>query len=787
MFRIWATAGAPFACMLAACPAQAAEKIDFNVPAGSLDMALVRFATQAKVSIEIGDPSLRSVRVRALQGHHTVRDGLRRLLSGTGYEFRILSGQVVKIMPRRHSRPSAQRPPPEPASPLPSPPMPPPEPIVVTATKQNTELGDYPGSVHLAEFDQAQSFRLGSKGSEMLLTTLPNLASTGLGTGRNKIFIRGIADSSFNGQTQSTISQYLGESRLIYSAPDPDLALYDVERVEVVEGPQGTLYGAGSLGGVIRISPRSPKLGKTEWAGSTAVSLTGNEIGGEAAIVGNIPVSDNSAVRIVGYGIRKPGYIDDLERGLGDINRTAISGLRATLRLEASDDLSFDLGVVGQNTASKDGQYTDGSSSGLTRKSYVAQPFDNDYRLAFFTVRADLGAFDLVSNTSYTDHAIDTVFDVTSPTERVPLVFKEDMNVSLLAHETRLSGSGGAISSWVVGVSAARNVNHASRFLGSPDDPAILSVGRSETLDLAGFGEATANIWKSLSVTAGGRLSYVRQIDEFKAPVEAIKLEPSHSSFRLLPTVAISWKPVRGIIAYYRYQEGFRPGAQQLVGAGTQTMVQRFEPDEIATSEVGIRFGTKPGARISGGISYAYTRWSNVQADLISHEGFPYVANLGSGLVKYASADLAWRPLDNLNLEASAFLNSSALDRPSPAFADALENDLPNVADSGWKISGRFEPWLGETSLSVDAAIGYVGKSQLAIGAPFDRSQGKYLYTSLGARADFGGWGLSIDAENLLDSRANRFSYGNPFSLAAGEQRTPLRPRTIRIGVDARF
>ncbi|WP_163278767.1 Plug domain-containing protein, partial [Enterobacter hormaechei] len=71
-----------------------------------------------------------------------------------------------------------------------------------------------------------------------------SLASTHLGPGRNKLFIRGIADSSFVGPTQATVGQYWGNSRITYSAPDPDLKLYDIGRVEVLEGPQGTLYGA---------------------------------------------------------------------------------------------------------------------------------------------------------------------------------------------------------------------------------------------------------------------------------------------------------------------------------------------------------------------------------------------------------------------------------------------------------------------------------------------------------------------------------------------------------------
>ena len=102
------------------------------------------------------------------------------------------------------------------------------------------------------------SSRFGAQGSEAVLDRLPMLASTSLGPGRNKIYIRGVADSSFNGPSQSIVGQYLGDVRLTFNAPDPDLQLYDMRRVELLEGPQGTLYGTGSLGGILRLVPNGP-------------------------------------------------------------------------------------------------------------------------------------------------------------------------------------------------------------------------------------------------------------------------------------------------------------------------------------------------------------------------------------------------------------------------------------------------------------------------------------------------------------------------------------------------
>ncbi|MCT2560191.1 TonB-dependent receptor [Tsuneonella sp. YG55] len=742
------------------------------------------------MSINVNDAALRSARTRGLRGRHSVEEGLRLLLRGSGYTFRLADGsvvQLVKVTPPRtkpQQRASTGRPKAAPVLPPASIPSPP---IVVTASKRNARLTDFPGSVHVATLSPAESLRLGSRGSEILLRQIPNLTSTDLGSGRNKIFIRGIADSSFNGQNQSTVSQYLDESRLIYSAPDPALALYDIERIEVIEGPQGTLYGAGSLGGVIRLVPSEPSLAQASIAGTVGLTTSEGERGHDAALVANAPLGSSAALRMVAYDVARPGYIDDPSRDLEDINRTTIRGLRATLRLEPLEGWTADLGVVGQNLASRDGQYTNSGRSDLVRRSTIAQPFDNDYRLAFATVRRNFGTVELTSNTSYTNHAIDTAFDATRPSDTGPRAYFEDTKISLVTHETRLSGRGRLFSSWVLGGSIAHNIDHVRREIGDPDALVTLSNVRSGTTDAAIFGEGTLDVTRALALTAGARISFYRQVSELTNTSPSVDLEPKRSAWRLLPTAALSWKPGRDWLVYARYHEGYRPGSQRIVGEGTQVRTARFSPDELKTTEGGVRFGNEPDTRFSGGVAYAYSRWQDVQADLITTVGFPYVANIGSGYVRYTSAYLSWKPAKGLELGATGFLATSHLDRLTPAFATADERDLPNIADSGWRVSGHYEAAIGTTGLKFDASVSHIGKSYLAIGAPLERRQGDFYDASLGCRISFGKWGVSVDVDNLLDSRANRFSFGNPFSVADEDQRTPLRPRTLRIGVDAQF
>ena len=123
-----------------------------------------------------------------------------------------------------------------------------PQDIVVTASKRDTLSQRFAGQWVRIDGDEFKP--LGVAGTEAIEARSVGFSSTHLGAGRNKLFIRGIADSSFSGPTQSPVGQYFGDMRIGYSGPNPDLKLVDMNSVEVLEGPQGTLYGSGALGGI---------------------------------------------------------------------------------------------------------------------------------------------------------------------------------------------------------------------------------------------------------------------------------------------------------------------------------------------------------------------------------------------------------------------------------------------------------------------------------------------------------------------------------------------------------
>ena len=765
---------------------QAAQIHVFNLPAGPLADTLIRLGTQAGLSIGTGAAGIGHIRTPALRGHFSSEEALDRLLAGSGLAARFIDNRTVII-----TRTAPSPPAPHPATPAPPPPVAESPPIIVIGSKRGIALADYPASTAILDLSPQAGPPANRHGSDAIIDSLPMLASTNLGPGRNKLFIRGVADSSFNGPSQSTVSQYLGDVRLTYNAPDPDLNLFDMKRVEVIEGPQGTLYGAGSLGGIVRIAATDPQMN------TVSAQLSGGWIntrhgadGSDIAGMVNLPiVTDTIALRAVAYRTLDAGYIDDAERGRANVNRATAHGGRLTARITPGDGWTIDIGGVAQFIKSQDGQYAEQGLPPLTRRSTIAQPFDNDYGLGWLALRKEWGGMTLVSSSGWVHHSLQTTFDATGFDDTAnPAAFREDTTIALLTHETRLSGRLPHGGHWVAGISLVQNIARVRRNLGPVDRPNPITGVRNTVFDAAAFGEVDFGLFTTVTATLGARVAYAHLAGETLDNPIAESDEPRRNEGRVLPTVAVAWKPREKLLIFARYQEGFRAGGLTIDGSTRPPTAQRFESDTIATVETGLRYGDASRDPFAFGLTLSYARWRDIQADLIDTGGLPFTDNIGSGRIFGVESYASWRPIAGLTIDASLFLNDSELTHPDPAFAGAGSAELPNIAETGARGALRYTaPLTATVQLSLSASTRYVGKSQLGIGTLLDIPQGDYVETNVGARADFGRYGLSLDISNVGDIRANRFALGNPFSLKERMQTTPLRPRSIRIGFDATF
>ena len=788
--------------LLFASPAVAQEaRVSIAIPGGRLDAAMLALGRQAGVSIGLPDRAISAVRVRAVRGRLTPDEALQRLLAGTNLRMRKVApgSYLIERGPaaRRASPPPPQKAPAAPPETVSG------EEIIVTGTKRDVPIGTYPGGVQILDGETLSKAESGH-GTDAIADRVPSLSSTHLGPGRNKLFIRGIADSSFVGPTQATVGQYWGNSRITYSAPDPNLRLYDIGRVEVLEGPQATLYGAGSLGGVLRVVPRAPDLANAEgqvWAGAQVVQH--GDPGADAGGLVNVPiVSDVLAVRALGYGAVEGGYIDDNGRHLKDVNRVRTVGGRAALRWKPGNDWTIDINGLGQRIRGDDSQYADRGGDGLSRVSTLAQPYQNNFWLGEVVARKQWGSLELTSSVALAEQYVSERFEGVDsldpgqpfPLDGPPASFLQTNRIDMLTTETRLARNGPDGTGWLIGVSAIRNWARVNRLVDINSQLSVSLTGvRNRAEEATLFGEWTFAPLRRLSLTFGGRLTHARLAGDAEGEgidrVFAFRLDPgarvSRSETRLLPSAAAAFKLNEDITLFGRFQQGFRPGGL----AVRSDFIRRFKGDRLSTIEGGIRY---TGTRADIAATASRTWWHDIQADVIDDVGFPTTLNIGDGRVTSLGLSGRWRPVGGLEIDAALYLNASKVTLPVVAINvdDIVDPSarLPNIADASGRVGASYRTALSDDiQFQTSGYVRYVGSSTLGIGKVLGKLQGDYADTGLDVRFARGPGALTLSLTNLLDTRGNRFALGTPFLIRDRNQITPLQPRTLRLGFEFGF
>ncbi len=801
---------AGLAALVAATPVVAQERaVSLDLPAGPAEDAIRALGRQGRVSVGFRDRSLARVMTPALRGTFTPEQALARLFADTRARARrVGAGSFVierapapkRIVATPTARPKPAMPPLEPAG----------ADIVVTASKRAVPLSDYAGAAQIID-GRSLSLADAKGGTDLIERRAASVSSTHLGPGRNKLFIRGIADSSFVGPTQATVGQYWGNSRITYSAPDPSLRLYDVKSVEVLEGPQGTLYGAGSLGGVVRVVPNAPDLNVTGghvWGGAQAVQHGDAGVDGGATV--NVPLVEGKlALRVLGYGGIDGGYIDDRLRGVDDINRVGTWGGRAALRWQPDDAWTVDVTGLLQRIHGDDSQYVDlEGDDPLSRASTIAQPYSNEYTLGELVAKRSWGALEWSTSFGYASQRVfeqyegqtlygggeqgDPVRTDLQPARDAPsTTYTQDNRIEMVTAETRLARRGKDGTGWVAGLSLLHNEAEVKRQMGGRQNREFLTGVRNAVDEATLYGEYAVSPVKRMIVTLGGRLTRSELSGQSQDVAREIALsvnpeaENSRVETRFLPAGSIAWRAGNATL-FARYQEGFRPGGI----AVRQQWIQQFDGDRVGTAEAGVRMVTGP---FDASLSGSYTNWRNIQADIVDGFGFPTTANIGDGRIWSLGVSGRWRPLRGLELDAALYLNDSRLTQPEfsilPVDFGAIRQDrLPNVADYSGRLGATYSGQLNDReSFDLTAYARYIGKSTLGVGSVLGRLQGDYVDTGFELRVGNERRGISLSATNLLDTVGNRFSLGSPFLLRTQTTITPLQPRSVRIGFDVRF
>lgn len=686
--------------------------------------------------------------------------------------------------------------------------------IVVTAQKRSERLIDVPLSISVVQSSKMASQNLIKL--EDVVSRVPGLATNTGEFGQVQIAIRGVTTGGLNNSTVgitiddvpiggSTAGSY---GNVFVPELDPGV----IQQVEVLRGPQGTLYGASSLGGLLRYVTTDPRFDKV--SGNVAVSATSvdhGEIGFGSRAVLNIPVASNAALLVNGFFRRDPGYVDDASRGLKNVNRADNYGGRVALRLGIADSLSVKLAALFQKTSG------DGSAQiDADRNLNILRPynqtrligtggFSNQIQLFSGTVNLDLGFATATSVTGYGITKNDYVQDASEYLSYLPplALGRSDLGVNATVHarvkkfsqELRLASPSNQKIEWLIGGFYTREkANVLTDFLAiAPATGAVVAnmyPSKSPSIyeEYAGFVSLTYHFDDRFDLQAGGRYGHNDQSFQniiSSGPFAGVSGGTSSEdvfTYSVTPRFRIS--PNQTL--YARVAAGYRPGGPNASGLG---LPPTYKSDSTLNYEIGYKASLFDRALSIEAAIYRID-WKDIALQVIDlSTGFPYFTNGGKARSQGFELTGTLRPVRPLTLAATL------------GYADAkLRDKIPGIPGSPGK-GARLPfsaPWSASFSADYDIEIDADTKASLGFGVNYlDKRRGAFndygqityaAYATADVRASVqrAGWKLSMFGSNIFDKRVavggDQISPGNPrFGLIIN------RPRTIGIEISKAF
>lgn len=769
------------AALLLAAPAvataQTPDRVTVSVPAMAADAAINRLAAQLRVDV-VTTIDLSRRRTRPLSGRYSAEEAFTRLLTP-------LDARAVMLRPGlyRVEAATTQRPAPRPSAPTTPTEL---TEVIVTGAIPRGQTPDLNGQSVIRPEMLARVTGAGAVDAVANLSA--TVESTRQGSGRNKLFIRGVADSTVSGPLQTTIGQYLGDFRLSYSAPDPDMALIDLDRIEVFEGPQGARFGSDSIGGVVRLRPTPPDPQQPGANLSAGLSLVRDGApGGFGQVVLNQPVTDRAAVRLAAWTRREGGFIRNPVRGVDHADSIDSQGARLSARV-SGDDWTLDALALSQTLDAGDAQLVRHAAWPVSDRP-LAEPYSNDFSLAGLSFNRRGAGWRLSTAASVSEQRLHETFDASVPELEQLAKVERNQSVTAFSSETRLEADLHprlAVSSGLSIAFTETDVVRSRTYLSPPfsaDPPSRL---RRRFNEMAVFGEVVWRPVASLRIMAGGRIAGVR-IDNRLAgqdpDVPEIDTFSRSESILSSPLLGLRWSLSTQVAVFGRLEQGVRPaGASEAF----DHLGPSYRADRLTLHEAGLTWSA-PDDRWRMTTSAGLIDWRDIQSDVITNGGDLVTANIGDGEIAFVQLKGAWRPHETLFLSGSLFLNESRLTLAGFGTIGVAGGEMPNVAPASGQMTfeaGPF-PLLGRT-FSAGLDLRYVGRSRPGLGAVLSTPQGGYLNTDLSLRLGDDRRSIVLQASNLLDVNATRFGIGSLYRLSESYV-APVRPRTLQIGFEARF
>jgi len=670
--------------------------------------------------------------------------------------------------------------------------------IIVTAQKRTQVLIDVPQSVTVVpgatlEQQHATSF-------QDYLKLVPGLDLNQSRPGEGRLILRGIN----TGGVASTVGIYVDEtpfgssSGLVNGAVlAGDFDTFDLSRIEVLRGPQGTLYGASSLSGVLRFVTNAPSTAAFELRGRAGVeAVKGGDLGYNADAVVNVPLGPTIAFRASGNYRKDAGFIDSIGTGGSDvaknINGDRSYGGRASLLFKPSDAASIRLSAIAQNIDANAPSVIEADPvtlrplHGLTQSQFVPQFSNLHYRVYNGTGGFDLGFASLTSSTSYATQKQHERIDFTfalSPFLRAALKLPpneffeaQDTNLNKFTQEIRLSSQSHLLD-WLVGgyYTNEKGLIDQSFVAVTPGTltplalPFTLGTANvtSKYRELAGFADATFHFGPQFDLELGGRYSHNRQsahemtngVLAGGAPKDFPIARSSENVFTY--SLAPKFKPNKNTSIYARVAKGFRPGGPNVLPAGVTIppdVPRIFHSDSVISYEAGVK-AQSADQRFSIDAAAFHINWKNIQLFTVV-SGFGVNANGSSAKSDGFEFTAAARPIAGLTLSANGAYTDARLTGSTPMSVGGRDGDqLPFTPKFTLSLNGDYGWHVGpRTRAHVGASWRHVSGQTAAYDIDFVTAHGRqrhvpsYNVVDLNAGVDLGRFDIEAYVKNLGNS-----------------------------------
>jgi outer membrane receptor protein involved in Fe transport len=603
--------------------------------------------------------------------------------------------------------------------------------IVVTAEKYNSTIQNTPISMSALTGEQLDA--AGITTVEELAHEIPGLSMRSAGPGQTEYEARGLASSA---GAAPTVGFYLDEvplsppsqSQIGKVVIDPDL--YDINRIELLRGPQGTLYGSGSMGGTVKIITNQPKLDTFEGSFQGTLSDTeGGSGNGGGSFMLNLPMGDVLALRVVGTETYRSGWIDRIvlnpfpedtaTRGnvltapvqsvVNNVNTENLYGGRASLLFQPNSDFSVVATALYQRMVMGGYDEFDNPPGPSEMAHYEAfnipEPIADTVHVYSLTATDNLGFADLTSATGYwqrhehqTQDASESVSFATGLYPDVSVPYSEVDISRQFSQELRLTSRGDDQLHWVGGLFYSDERSDWIEFGQNPvftdlstppsDNPdGIVYSGDNlyRVRQYAAFADGSYKITDQWKFEAGLRW-YRYQSALFTnsygffaqtlTPSPTGEYEASDHGFN--PRFDLSYSPNADLTTYISASKGFRPGGanQQVAAFCTTAQTPPFGPDSVWDYEVGEKAKVFDNW-LTVNSDFYYIKWTGVQQNLVLNCGYEYTANAGNGRSFGPELEINAKLSANWSLAASASYTDAKITNPSAQFASQIAGVAP--------------------------------------------------------------------------------------------------------------